>query len=282
MDEGPVSTWSIDPDLRTGMRLQQLRRATAEGSWEEVILESEELLDETPDHPEALFLLGEALLEVGDWELARAAYQRRVEVDGGDAASTLGLAISTFHCCDVVEAAELAREAVRLRPDDAESHHVLALALERLPGRQTEATAEFLAAARMEPQRYPLPLVLKHPEWEIAISRALEALAPEVRRFYGRVPFRIEELPDLGELRSHEPPLSPVVPTMIEGTPDPDLDPAAVASLEELGYPATIRLFARNLCRAGSVDRMVEDLAAALQDEAFDWWGIAPEELQGT
>ncbi len=280
MDEGPVGTWAIDPDLRTGMRLQHLRRATAEGSWEQVILESEELLDEAPDHPEALFLLGEALLEVGDWELARAAYARRVELDGGDAASVLGLAIATFHCCDVVEAAELAREAVRLRPDDAESHHVLGLTLERLPGRQTEAMSEFLAAARMDPERYPLPVVVRHPEWEIVISRALEDQHPRVRRFYSQVPFRIEDLPDLAELRAHEPPVSPIVGAMLEGEPPDDVDPLE-GSLDELGLPSAIRIYARNLCRAGSLDRLVDDLAAALRDEALDWWGVGEDELDG-
>lgn len=274
MDDGPAGgAWQIDPDTRRRLRLDRVRAAFERGDWDEVVLEAEELLDEEPDHTEALFLLGEALLELGDWEVAREVYDHRVGLDGVDAPALVGLAVASLHLCDLPAAAEAAREAVRLDPGHAEGHHTLGLALERMPGRQGEALAEFSAAAHLEPERYPLPITLRHPDWELAIGSALERLHPRLRTFYEQVPFRIEELPDLAELRSADPPLSPTVVALYAGDPPDDEDPFD-------RRPDAMRLFARNLGRAGSLDGVVEDLAGALRDEALDWLGVDPSELE--
>lgn len=276
MDDVPAGgAWQIDPETRAAMRLDRLRTAFGRRDWGDAILEAEELLDEQPDQAEALFLLGEALLELGDWELARAAYDHRVALDGGDAASLVGLAVAALHLCDLPEAAEAAREAVRRDPANAEAHHTLGLALERMPGRQGEALAEQISASHLDPERYPLPITLKHPQWEEAIGAALQRLHPRLRDFYARVPFRIEDLPDLTELRAADPPLSPTVVALYTGSPPEEGDPFALR-------PEAIRLFSRNLSRAGSVDAVVDELEVALRDEALDWVGLELDQLDDT
>ncbi|MEQ1501173.1 MAG: tetratricopeptide repeat protein [Myxococcota bacterium] len=254
------------------MRLDRVRGAARDCAWGDVILEAEELLDEDPDHPDGLFLLGEALLETGDWELARQVYEHRVSLDGGDSATLTGLAISAFHLCDLPTCAESAREAVRLDPGNAEAHQFLGLALERTPGRQSEAVTELTAAAHLDPVRFPLPLSLKSTEWEGVIEAAVAQLPPRLQAFWRQVPFRVEDLPNLDELRDTTPPLSPMVGALALGEPPDGRDPFEV-------HPEAVRLFARNLARAGTRDAIVSELAHALREEALDWLGVELEAL---
>ena len=60
------------------------------------------------------------------------------------------------------------RAALRIKPDYAEAHYNLGLALTGLPGRRPEAMAEFEAALRIKP------------DWEIARQRLaqLRAIQP--------------------------------------------------------------------------------------------------------
>jgi tetratricopeptide (TPR) repeat protein len=274
MDDGLAGgAWHIDPDTRAALRLERVRGAVRDCAWADAILEAEELLDEDPDHPEGLFLLGEALLEIGDWELAREVYDHRVSLDGGDAPSLTGLAIASFHLCDLPAASENAREAVRRDPSDAEAHQFLGLALERIPGRQAEALAELTAAAHLDPARFPLPITLRNSEWESVIGRAIARLPQRLQDLYKKIPFRIEELPDVEELRAAYPPLSPTIGALYVGEPPEDGDPFELP-------PAAIRLFARNLGRAGSVEAVVDELAHSLQEEALDWLGVELDALE--
>lgn len=267
MDDGVVGgAWAIDPDTRTALRLDEVRRAIGACAWGDAILEAEELLDEHPDHPEALFLLGEALLELADWELARLVYEHRVSLDGGDEESLVGLAVASFHLCDLPSTIEAAREVIRRDPGHAEAHHYLGLALERSQGRQAEALTALTAAAHLDPAAFPLPLRLRPAEWEGVIGQAVSQLSPRLQAFYARVPFRVEELPELDELRQVEPPLSPSVGVLYVGTPPEEADPFDAP-------PEAMRLFARNLARAGSVEAIAAELAHALHDEALDWLG---------
>jgi tetratricopeptide (TPR) repeat protein len=266
MDDGVVgSGWSIDPDTRIQLRLERVRALIRDLAWSDAVLEAEELLDEHPDHPEGLFLLGEALLELGDWELAHAVYQHRVSLDGGDVGSLVGLAVASFHLCDLPATTELAREAVRRDPGNAEGHYYLGLALERT-GRTSDAATELAAAAQLDSARFPLPVSLKRKDWEGLIAQAVDELPPRLQAFYARVPFRIEELPSLEELRSHQPPLSPTVGALYTGDPPSEDDPFD-------SPPEAIRVFTRNLARAGTVEGAAVELRNALQDEALDWLG---------
>ena len=53
-----MSGWTLDPELFTGMRLESARKHAEKGELGECIIELEELLDDSPDHPMALLMLG--------------------------------------------------------------------------------------------------------------------------------------------------------------------------------------------------------------------------------
>src|SRR5262245_35959749 len=118
MDDEVQEFWRIDPSMRADLRLKHVRTLMTNGSFSDAAVEAEELLDEEPDHPEGLALLGEALLELGDAEGAVMALGHHLEVEKKPAPQTLALlAAARYHHCDLPGAAEAAREAVRQAPD---------------------------------------------------------------------------------------------------------------------------------------------------------------------
>ena len=271
-DELPGGVWRLDPDLGQGLRLQRVQKALDSGEIEAAIQEAEELLDEAPAHPEALFLLGEALLELGDFELAKRAFEQRVAIDGGDVDSLLGLGIAAFQTCDLQRSIESTQEVIRLEPDQAEAHYYLGLALERVPGKSRASLNELMAAYQLAPKRFPLPRDLSHADWQDLVAAAVARLPEQLHDFYSNLPFTIEDLPELDELRGHDPPLPPTIAALHTGEPPVDRDPYE-------HRPVSIRLFARNLARAPTPEELVEQLRQALLDEARHWMGLAPEEL---
>jgi tetratricopeptide (TPR) repeat protein len=277
MDDGPIGgAWTLDPETRTVMRLERVRAALGAGAWTEVVLEAEELLDEQPDHAEALQLLGDALLHGGDHELARQVFEHRVSLDGGSVKALIGLAVSAFHLTDLPTTLETAREAVRQDPGNARAHYFLGLALERSEGRAAEALTELSVAAQLDPGEYPLPLAVKKSEWIRLYERSVARLPPPLREVWEGVEVRLEEWPDFEELRHLTPPVSPLVGAMYVGEPPEE----TATNGGRRAQPEAIRLFTRNLARAGEANALVVELADLLQDEALDWLGIDLEDLE--
>jgi len=271
-DELPGGVWRLDPAMGHRLRLQRVRKALEAGDPEAAAQEAEELLDEAPEHPDALFLLGEALLDLGDFELALTTFQQRVALDGGDIDSLLGLGIAAFQNCELQLAVETLREVIRLEGDLAEAHYYLGLALERRPGHSRESLNELMAAYQLSPKRFPLPRDLSHADWQDLVAGAVARLPEKLHPFYSNLPFTIEDLPELDELRRHDPPLPPTIAALHTGEPPEDRDPWD-------HRPQNIRLFARNLARAPTPEDLIEQLRQALLDEAQHWLGIGPEEL---
>lgn len=139
------------------------------------------------------------------------------------------------------EAVRTLQKVLASHPDDAEAHHLLGLALERMEGREAEAAAHLAEASRLDPVAYPPPLDLEPAAFERLVEAELSALPEEAKRLLerGRVPVRIETLPALEDLRAESPPLSPSAVGMFRGRP--------------LGLgddePREILLYRRNLLR---------------------------------
>lgn len=264
-DDVPLGTWAIDPEVRASLRIDKVRRAADQGDWAEVALEAEELLDEQPDHPEALFLLGEALLELGQPEVAVEAYTQRARVGDEQPEVLLGLGIATYEVCEVERSIECLREVVRQVPDHAEAHFTLGLALEAL-GRDAAAAAAFQAAALLQPDAYPSPMQLQAAEWRTALKEAVASLDPEQQAVLDGVGVELLDRPDLDELRGHTPPLPPSIAAMLDG--DPGDDPELVE------HPTGLRVFTRVLARQPTYDDLVHALTQALHIETADWLGL--------
>ena len=266
-DELSSGVWQLDPATRTAMRLDRVRAAMRERDYTSAIIEVEELLGEEPNNAEGLFLLGESLLEVGDAPLALEAYSHHIELGGSDRDALLGQAIARFETCDLIGSIEAAREVIRMDSSVAEAHWYLGLSLERLPGRQMDALAAFSAARQLQSADFPFPLELSEKAWNEALARALRGIHPSVEEFWYGVPVKFEGLPDLDELRKHEPPVPPTISALYLGDPPEEADPWSKR-------PTAIRIFRDNLARSKDMDEVVLQLGLALQSEALDWLGL--------
>lgn len=270
MDDEIRQGWSLDPDTRITLRLQQVRKLADRMSWHDAALEAEELLDEAPEHIEALELLARVQLGMMDAEGAVLSWEQARELDGCPRAERLaGLAMARLDTCDLVGAAASAREALRLDPSIAEAHYVLGLALERQRGRGVEAAQALVAANRLDPQAFPFPMDLDPEVWEQALTTAMLQIAPEFRQLWEGVPVQLPRHPDLDVLRTHEPPLSPRIVGMFQGTPPEDSDPWETR-------PEGLLLFVENLARVSSLDELIERIADILEQEAMAWLGEDP------
>ena len=272
MDGDLPSDWNHDPETRITMRLERVRRAMADADYVSAMIEAEELLDESPNHAEGLFLLAESMLELGDAEGAAEVYAHHLQLVGSDIPSLIGLSIARFSTCDIPGAVQAAREAVRLAPDNAEAHYHLGLALERQPNRRSEAVSALAAANQLDPEHYYYPLDLSDSMWHTALELALSRLHPAIQRFWADVEVVLEDLPSLAELRRVDPPITPIVPGLYEGAPPVGVDPWTVR-------PDALRLFRGNLARAATFDDVVDALVRTLDHEALDWLGLELEDL---
>lgn len=263
MDDEVIGGWVIDPEVRDALRLDKAQVAYDHGELHLAVIEAEELLEDSPDHGEALLLVAEATLELGDAQGAAIVFEHALEHLAATGEILSGLALARYESCDLHGAITAAREAIRLSPDLAEAHYTLALALERIPKRTTEAAAALAAAHRLDPSSYPLPLELPAGEWKRLHAEALRRVPEPVRALWEGVRVNWLALPDLGELREAQPPITPSTRGLYLGEPPLPQDAP--------GRPEALRLFTRNLARLGDPDAIVEAIAHVLEDEAADW-----------
>lgn len=135
---------SIDEAIRVARDLHQAgRRAEAEKIYHQI-------LEQQPDHSEALHLLGMLAGQKGQLETAVELIRRAIEVapDYANAHYNLGVALRGMGRLD--EAIESYRQAVRLSPEVVQAHYDLGIALES-NGQIDDAVAAYREAIRLKP-----------------------------------------------------------------------------------------------------------------------------------
>lgn len=110
-----------------------------------------QILQSTPDHPIALYLLGVIALQVGKGAVAIDLITKAVALkpDFPEAYSNLGAAHGSLGNLD--EAVACHRKAISYKPDYAEAHYNLGNTLKRL-GRMEDAVASFRKVTEINPE----------------------------------------------------------------------------------------------------------------------------------
>ncbi len=252
-------------------RFQQARARFDARDWMGAILEAEELLEEEPDHLEALFLVGEANLELGDAHGADAAYARFLELVPRHPMALCGMGIARFELTDMDGCLMCTQAVLEVNPDSPEAWYYQGLAQE-WQGLTDESRSSLDKAANLDGNRYPRIEPLSEAGWNEALLQAFSLLDEALSRWIQEVPLTSYHLPSLDVLRSAEPPLSPFSTGLYRGTPPTPGDEAWETHPEEL------RLYRVNLERlAHHQGDLPRRIAEVLRAEALDWLALPPE-----
>ena len=133
------------------------------------------ILDIDPNHPRTLTALGQRAFRNGDFQSARAGFQRLVDADGADAEQWINLALACQRLSDEPAEENAIRRALELDPRHLVALILRANLLER-QGKTHQAALACVAVAQVSP-----PLERLHPDLKAAVSHALE-----YREQYGR------------------------------------------------------------------------------------------------
>lgn len=273
MSDTTIGTgWTVDPEALGALRLEQARLALDRGDAMDAVVEAEELLDEVPDHGEALLVVGDGSLDLNDAPSAHAAYGRYLELHPEDPIALSGLAIASFELTLLDACVDAATDAVRLDPGLAEAWYFLGMALER-QGETERAGEAFVRAQLLDPATYPLVSALSDAEWDSAVDEAWAMMPTELRQWYARVPVEVEVFPELHDLRVSHPPLPPTASALYVGDPP---DPGEGWR----NLPSQVRLYRGNLQRMTAFEGDLPlRIAEALRHEALDWLALEPDAL---
>lgn len=251
-DDEVAAGWSVRPDNQRTLRRRRAREAVAKRQHRAAILEAEELLDEVPDDPDALWTVAEACMELEDWAVARAAWHDLLRVGGERAVWRAQAASAALYAGDVDGAATDAAQALAVWPDLALGHHVQACALEH-QGRLDEAAEHHHLAHRLDPLAHPLPLPLDASTWRQLIAAAIRLCTPPVQALWADLPVVLGEF---APARRDDP---EGIHDLIWGEPGDD------------GKPQHLVVYVRCVARSPTVEAALEHVADELAEEAARW-----------
>lgn len=271
-DDDVVGSWTLDDATRLRIRTERIEGAIGERDWHTAIIEAEELLDDSPDNTQALLRLADATLEIPDAEGAAQAYEQYLRrVSDPEPRSLAGLAVARFELCELMGCIEVAREALRRDPEQPTASYYLSLALERTDGPGPESQAAFEVAHTLDPTSFPRPISLADDQWTRVVEEAAAQLHPTLRAFWSGVPLHLGDLPELELLRKSDPPITPTVTALYEGSP-PEGDATE-------SRPTRLVLYRRNLRRVGTIEGVTREVHRALEGEALHWLGWTADDL---
>ncbi len=253
------------------MRLKEAQQAFKARDFALALIEAEELLDHHPDDFDALMIVGDSSLELGEALGAEAAFCRFLEFRPDDPIALSALAIARFELTDMDAAIASANRTLNLVPDHAEALYIRSLAQEML-GEHSLAADGFLRASQLAPEHYPIPKPANASEWDAIVEAAKGKLHPEIQAWFVGIEISIADSPAVAQLREHSPPLSPSSLVLYQGPmPDPGADLWVVK-------PERMEIYQKNVCRAGMRDGgLVAPVASGLRREALEWIGLPRE-----
>src|SRR5690606_18044824 len=95
--------------------------------------------------------------DLGDHRTALARAEAALDLRPGDRDARVAKGRALYELTRFAEATEVLAAVVGERPEDAEAHHLLGLAYERIEGRLADAERHLAAATRLDPEGHPPP-----------------------------------------------------------------------------------------------------------------------------
>jgi predicted Zn-dependent protease with MMP-like domain len=257
-------------------RLDEAWEMLEHGDADEAGMEAEELTRITRGHPEARFLLGAALLDLGDPAEALKELRASEEKVSDPELLRYYVASTLYELARFEEAEAILRPLREIEEDRAAVEFALAEVLEHL-GRAEEADEGFRAANNLDPEAFPLPMRMPRAEFDAVVEEASAALPQDLRDHLKEVAVVVEDLPrrELFDAEDGDT-LSPSLLGLFVGH---NLREESVFALP--GLPRTIFLYQRNLereCRTR--DELVHEIRQTLFHELGHYLGLEEEDLE--
>ena len=236
----------------------------------------EALLNADPKDGNALYLMAEALRDLGDGLRALDMYRRCVMVEPKFSPAWSGLGVLHLNGLEYDEAARALNRAIREDVTNAEAWYGRAI-LRELRDDFAGADRDLVRAARLDPVGFPLPVVLDDETVDTIVSEALSRLHPDLQEYLGNVALLLDEVPSRDVLSQYDP---PAPPTHLLGYFNGYS--LMERSLEDpwSRLPSAIVLFRRNLQRlASDRDQLIEELRITFYHEVGHFLGLSEADL---
>lgn len=243
------------------------------GETERARLELQALLRKRPGHPDLRIVDAAVALDEAEPDQALEALQGAER--SADPALFFHLrAVAHFELAEFEKARDDAERTLAIRPELAETHHLIARAYDHL-GDVERARAHGREAEELDPESFPPSLDLPDGEFDALVERSVNELPAAVRKHLRDVPVLVEPLPSREILASEKPPLSPdllglfVGRHLLERTHG---DPPT---------PGVIFLFRRNLLRVcSSEEELAREIRTTVQHEVGHLLGLDEDDLE--
>jgi predicted Zn-dependent protease with MMP-like domain len=234
--------------------------------------EREEL---TSFHLEVLLTLSDTRASTYDPAGALEAADAAVKLDEDEPSAQVARGAALFDLCrldDAIAAADAALEREPRHPDAC----WLRGRIRTVRGEYDEARRDFEKAAQADPDRFNLPIEITEDDFVEHMERALEELPERVQTYLKNVSVAVEDIPDLARLKEGDPPLSPGLLGLYEGTPP------SLSSTEDpwSHFPNHVTLFRKNIeIAARSDDELVDLIGTTLLHEVGHYLGLDEDDL---
>lgn len=245
-----------------------------EGETERARLELQSLQQKRPGHADLRIVDAAVSLDEGEPQQALDALKGAER--SADPALFFHLrALAAFELTRFEDARDDAERTLAIRPELAESHHLLARALDHL-GQAERSTEHAKEAEMLDPDSFPPTLEVSDEEFDTLVEKSLRELPPQVRKHLDELPVLVESLPRREVLCSEQPPLSPDLLGLFVGRHLLERTNADVATA-----PGAIFLFRRNLLRV-CADRaeLEKEIRTTVQHEVGHLLGLDEDDLE--
>jgi len=245
-----------------------LVRLGTDDALETAVLHARRARDAAVDAPQGAELAAieaQAANILGRSAQALQAAESGLAFDVDNAGAALERAVALVELLRFDEARPAIARARSMDPSSARAVWYSGLLAER-DGREAEAHAAFAEATRLDPEAYPAPPVVDAGEFSRVIADEVARLAEDARRDLAACRLSVQEVPDLADLRSGEPTLSPTIVGLFRPG--------------EEGQPDAIVLYRRNMLRiAGSREQLEREVRTTLLHELGHRAGRDDDEL---
>ena len=256
-------------------RLSDAWKALESGDFENAAEVAEALVEETERHPDALQLLGAALVELGfiqDGLVLLGEAGDRVE---DPPLSHCYEGIAHFERCHFGKARQAFQDAIDQEPDFGYAYYGL--------GRCADFARRYLLSDRLyhranvlDPQSCPLPVRMRRSHFEEIVKNSIDLVPESLRKVLDQIPVIVEELPDPKILRAENPPLRPDILGLFVGN---HMREQSVFDVP--GIPEAIYIFQRNLeLFCATREELMYEIHVTLAHEVGHALGLEEEDLR--